>query len=52
MEGFLGVPKSEQPEFSDLNEDCEDKGNDKSTLKNSPNYAFPAEPSTLTTLCV
>ena len=40
-EGFLGVPKSEQPEFSNLNEDCEreqQRGNSpiKSILLNFP----------------
>ena len=31
-EGFLGVPKSEKPEFTNVNEDFEDEGNEKSTL--------------------
>ena len=31
-EGFLGVPMSEKPEFTNVNEDFEDKGNEKSTL--------------------
>ena len=31
-EGFLGVPKCEKPEFTDVNEDSEHEGNDKSTL--------------------
>ena len=31
--GFLGIPKSEKPEFTNVNEDFEDEGNAKSTLK-------------------
>ena len=27
-EGFLGVPKFEKPEFTDVNEDFEDEGNE------------------------
>ncbi len=34
-EGFLGVPKSEKPEFTTVNEDFEDKGNVKSASKKS-----------------
>ena len=30
--GFLGVAKSEKPEFTGVNEDFEDEGNEKSTL--------------------
>jgi hypothetical protein len=52
MEGFLGARSPNNRSLLDVNEDCEDKGNDKSTLKNSPNYALPAEPNTFTTLWV
>ena len=31
-EGFLGVPKPEKPEFTGVNEDFEDEGNEESTL--------------------